>query len=122
MCRRRGTLSRVALPLVAVVTPQAYAFQVSLITAATWLPWLLVGLPAGAWVDRLPRRPLMVTCDAVSAAVLISVPLAAWAGLLTLAHLLAVALLTGARSPATRRSWSSFPSARSAGAPAPSAR
>ena len=47
----------VALPLVAVTELHASAFAVSLLVAAAWLPWLLLGLPAGAWVDRLPRRP-----------------------------------------------------------------
>jgi MFS family permease len=90
------TISRVALPLVAVVTLQASTFQVSLLTAAGWLPWLLIGLPAGAWVDRLPRRPLMLVCDTVSLLLLVSVPVAVWAGVLTLGQLLGVALLTGA--------------------------
>jgi len=48
-------ISRLALPLVAVVTVQASTVQVGALTAATWLPWLVVGLPAGAWVDRLPQ-------------------------------------------------------------------
>jgi len=81
-----------------VVTLQASTLQVSLLTAATWLPWLLIALPAGAWVDRLPRRPLMLVCDLASAALLISVPVAAWVGVLTTTQLLAVALLTGAAS------------------------
>lgn len=92
------SVSRVALPLVAVVTLHASTFQVSLLTAATWLPWLAIGLPAGAWVDRLPRRPVMLVSDAVSMLLLVSVPVAAWAGLLTLGQLLGVALLTGAAS------------------------
>jgi len=92
------SVSRVALPLVAVVTLHASTFQVSLLTAATWLPWLAIGLPAGAWVDRLPRRPVMLVCDALSLLLLVSVPVAAWAGLLTLGQLLGVALLTGATS------------------------
>lgn len=90
------TVSRVALPLVAVVTLHASTFQVSLLTAVAWLPWLLVGLPAGAGVDRLPRRPLMLVCDVVSLLLLVSVPVAAWVGVLTLGQLLGVALLTGA--------------------------
>lgn len=53
-------ITRLALPLVAVLTLHASAFQVGLLTALTWLPWLLVGLPAGAWVDRLPRTPVML--------------------------------------------------------------
>jgi len=91
-------ISRVALPLVAVVTVQASTVQVGALTAATWLPWLVVGLPAGAWIDRLPRRLVMLVCDVASLLALLSVPLTAWIGVLTYRHLLAVALLTGTAS------------------------
>lgn len=89
------SITALALPLVAVITLDATAFQVSLLTALAWLPWLVVGLPAGAWVDRLPRRPVMVVCDVVSLVALISVPVSAWAGALTLAQLLGVAVVVG---------------------------
>jgi MFS family permease len=92
------TISHLALPLVAVVTLGVSTFQVSVLTAASWVPWLVVGLPAGAWVDRVRRRPLMLVCNAVSFTVLLSVPIAAWVGILTFGHLLAVALLTGVAS------------------------
>lgn len=84
-----------ALPLVAVVTLRASTFEVALLTAVAWLPWLLVGLPAGAWVDRLPKRPVMLVCNTVSMAVFGSVPLAAAFGALTMPLLLAAALLGG---------------------------
>lgn len=89
-------ITRLALPLVAVLTLDATAFQVSLLTALAWVPWLVVGLPAGAWVDRLPRRPAMLVSDAVSMVALLSVPVAAWAGVLTLAQLLGTAVVVGA--------------------------
>ncbi|WP_103351247.1 MFS transporter [Amycolatopsis sp. CA-128772] len=84
-----------ALPLVAVVTLQASTFEVALLTAVAWLPWLLVGLPAGAWVDRLPKRPVMLVSNTVSMVVFGSVPLAAVFGVLTMPYLLAAALLGG---------------------------
>lgn len=93
-----ANISRVALPLVAVVTVHASTLQVSALTAAAWLPWLVVGLPAGAWVDRLPRRPVMLLCDVASLILLLSVPLAAWISVVTFLHLLVVALLTGTAS------------------------
>jgi predicted MFS family arabinose efflux permease len=92
------TISHLALPLVAVVTLQVSTFQVAVLTAASWVPWLVVGLPAGAWVDRLPRRPVMLVCNAASFTLLFSVPIAAWMGMLTFGHLLSVALLTGVAS------------------------
>lgn len=92
------SISRVALPLVAVVTLHASTFQVAMLSSAAWLPWLVIGLPAGAWVDRWPRRPVMLACDGASLLLLLSVPAAAATGVLTFAHLLAVAVLTGAAS------------------------
>jgi MFS family permease len=89
------TASRFAVPLVATTTLHASPFQVGLLTAATWLPWLLVGIPAGALVDRLPRRPILVACDLVSAVLMVSAPIAAWLGVLTVGQLLLVALLIG---------------------------
>jgi MFS family permease len=47
-----SAITTVALPLVAVSTLHASVGMVALLTAATWLPWMLVGLPAGTWVDR----------------------------------------------------------------------
>jgi MFS family permease len=93
---RLGTsASSVAVPLVAVTTLHASALQVSLLVAATWLPWLLVGIPAGTLVDRLPRRPILVVCDLLCAVLMVSAPVAAWLGLLTVGQLLLVALLVG---------------------------
>lgn len=93
-----SAVTAVALPLVAVTTLHANTFEVAALTSAEWLPWLLMGLPAGAWVDRLPRRPVMLGCDVVSAAAFASVPLAAAFGLLTVAQLYAVATIGGAAS------------------------
>ncbi|MET7758023.1 MFS transporter [Streptomyces sp. NPDC005389] len=90
-----SNITGVAMPLVAVVTLDASTFWVSALAAAAWLPWLFLGLPAGAWVDRLPRRPLMVACNVGSLLLLLSVPAAAWLDVLTMMQLLAVALLTG---------------------------
>ncbi|MFJ8538707.1 MFS transporter [Streptomyces sp. NPDC093591] len=88
-------ITTVALPLVAVLALRADALEVGLLAATVWLPWLIVGLPAGAWVDRLPRRPIMIVCNLVSAAMYASVPLAAWLYQLTLVHLYIAALACG---------------------------
>ena len=91
-----SAMAVVGVPLLAVEVLHASTFAVSALTAAAFLPWLLIGLPAGAWVDRLPPRPLMVTCDIVSALLFASLPVAAWLGVLTIGQVLAVALLAGA--------------------------
>ncbi|MEV1329989.1 MFS transporter [Micromonospora costi] len=90
-----SNVTAVALPLVAVAVLDASTVQVAVLTAAAWLPWLLVGLPAGAWVDRLPRRPVMIVCDLVSALLFLSVPVATMFGALTVGQLLLVALGAG---------------------------
>ncbi|MDA8320823.1 MAG: MFS transporter [Actinomycetota bacterium] len=61
-----NSVTVVVLPLVAIETLHATTFTVTLLTAMTWLPWVVVGVPAGAWIDRLPPRPVMLACDAVS--------------------------------------------------------
>jgi predicted MFS family arabinose efflux permease len=93
-----SSVTGVALPLTAVAVLDAGTFQVALLSAAAWLPWLLIGLPAGAWVDRLPRRPVMLACDLASLLLFLSVPVAAWLHRLTIGQLLAVALGAGTAS------------------------
>jgi MFS family permease len=88
-------VTTVALPLVAVELLGASSFQVGLLTAASYLAWLLIGLPAGVLVHRLPLRGAQVTMDLIRAGALASVPVVAWAGGLTIAQLLAVAFVVG---------------------------
>ncbi|MER5888953.1 MFS transporter [Streptomyces sp. NPDC001941] len=90
-----ASVTSVAMPLVAVSTLGAGPFQVGVLTAASWLPWLAVGLPAGAWVDRVRRRPVMLVAAAVSLVLFAAVPVASATGHLTTGLLLAVALLAG---------------------------
>ncbi|MEU1574087.1 MFS transporter [Streptomyces collinus] len=90
-----NSVTVVALPLIAVVGLDAGSTAVGLLTAAVWLPWLLVGLPVGAWVDRRRKRPLMIACDLTAAAALVSVPAAAWLDALTFQQLIVVALVCG---------------------------
>ncbi len=93
--RTGSQVTLVALPLTAVLVLHASAQQVGLLVAASTVAFLLAGLPAGVWVDRLARRPVMVSADLIRAALLASVPLAAGLGLLSMAQLYGVALLTG---------------------------
>jgi MFS family permease len=65
-----------ALPLAAIDVLHASAFEVAALTTVEFLPFLLVSLPAGVWVDRLPRRPILVAGDLARAALLASVPIA----------------------------------------------
>ncbi|MES4902219.1 MULTISPECIES: MFS transporter [unclassified Streptomyces] len=87
-----NSVTTVALPLIAVAVLRADTFAIGLLTAAVWLPWLLIALPADAWVDRLRKRPVMIACNLVSAVMYASVPLAAWLDALTYPHLLLFAV------------------------------
>ncbi|MCO8275981.1 MFS transporter [Actinoplanes sp. TRM 88003] len=81
-----------ALPLVAIVWLDADEFAVGVLTAMTTAGSLLIGLPAGAWLDRRRKRPVMIAADLIRAALLLLVPLAWWAGGLSIWLLYAVAL------------------------------
>ena len=85
----------ISMPLVAVLVLHENAFEVGLLVAAEYLGFLVLGLPAGAWVDRRPRRPLMVVADLSRAAFLLSVPVAYGLHALTIWQLYAVVLLQG---------------------------
>jgi predicted MFS family arabinose efflux permease len=88
-------MAATGVPLLAVTVLHASTFAVAALTAAAYLPWLVIGLPAGAWVDRLPIRPLMITCDVISALLYASLPVAAWAGVLTTGQVAAAAMAAG---------------------------
>jgi MFS family permease len=87
-----------ALPLAAILVLEATATEVALLSAVEVLPFLLFTLPAGVWVDRLPRRPILVLADLGRALALGSIPFAYALDALTLPHLFVVAFLTGVLS------------------------
>jgi MFS family permease len=84
-----------ALPLVAIDVLHASAFEVAALTTVEFLPFLLISLPAGVWVDRLPRRPILVVGDLARALLLASVPIVYWLGGLTIWQLFVVGFLVG---------------------------
>jgi predicted MFS family arabinose efflux permease len=86
-------IGAIAIPLIAVDSLSASTWDMGLLNAVQNLGVLLVGLPAGAWVDRTRRRRLMLATDLARATVLASVPIAALLGELRLALLYAVAVI-----------------------------
>jgi predicted MFS family arabinose efflux permease len=90
-----NAMAVVGMPLLAVEVLHASTLAVAALTAAAYLPWLVLGLPAGAWVDRLPCRPLMIGCDVIAALLYTSLPVAARLGVLTTAQVVVVALAAG---------------------------
>ena len=87
-------ITRVALPLTAVLLLDATPAQMGLLQAVQALPHLVLGLLAGVWVDRLPRRPVMIGADLGRAALLACVPTAAALGALRIEHLYAILVVT----------------------------
>jgi MFS family permease len=93
---RLGTsVSYVAMPLVAVTSLDATPGQVGLLGALATAAFLIIGLPAGAWTDRLRRRRVLIAADLVRAMLFGSVPVAWALDVLTITQLYGVVLLTG---------------------------
>jgi predicted MFS family arabinose efflux permease len=88
-------VSLLAIPLVAVRALNATAFEVSVLVALATAAFLLVGLPAGAWVDRLARRPVMIVADVGRLLALISIPITYGLGALNLLQLYLVVFVAG---------------------------
>jgi MFS family permease len=84
-----------ALPLVAIITLDVSAFEVALLGVVEFAPFILISLPAGVWVDRLPRRPILIVGDLGRAAVLATIPIAYAADALTIWQLYVVGFVFG---------------------------
>ncbi|MGW0477801.1 MFS transporter [Nonomuraea sp. NPDC003214] len=88
-----ANISRVALPLVAVLTLHASPLSLGVLSALQSAAFLLIGLPAGVWVDRMRKRRVMMAADLARCLLLASIPAASALGLLSMAMLCVVALL-----------------------------
>ncbi|MEO7732007.1 MAG: MFS transporter, partial [Kofleriaceae bacterium] len=84
-----------ALPLLAIEVVGASVAEAALLPFALFMPYLLLGLPAGAIVDRLPRRSTMLVCEAVQAATFGTIAVLALLGALTFPLLLALSAISG---------------------------
>ena len=83
-------VSQIALPLVAILVLDASAFEVALLGVIEFAPFILISLPAGVWVDRLRRKPILVAADVGRALLLASIPVAYWLDVLTIWQLYVV--------------------------------
>ena len=88
-------LTMLALPVLAVRVLHADEFDMGLLGMFEFLAFLVIGLPAGAWVDRWRKQRVLVTNDIVRALALASLPLAWLLDALTLVQMFAVALVIG---------------------------
>lgn len=90
-----SVVTRTAVPLVALLVLGAGPFEMALLVVSASLGVLLVGLLAGAWVDRLRRRPLLISSDVIRAVLLLSIPAAHLAGALRIEQLYLVVFFEG---------------------------
>jgi MFS family permease len=88
-------VSLVAIPLLAVRILHASPFEMGVLTASSTAAFLVVGLPAGVWVDRLSHRSVMIAADVGRLLAMGSIPVAYALGSLGLPQLYAVALAAG---------------------------
>ena len=90
-----SSITGIALPFVAITLLNAGPLEVAILNLADFLPFLLIGLLAGALVDRLPRRAVLIGSDLGRAALILTIPVTYLAGLLTLTQLIAVGFSVG---------------------------
>jgi MFS family permease len=88
-------ITLLALPLTAALVLHASPSQMGLLTAMEILPFVLLSLPAGVWLDRVRKLPVYVVGEVVLALAVLSVPVAVWTGHLSMAWLYAVGLTLG---------------------------
>lgn len=91
-------ITLLAIPLTAVIVLKASAFEMGLLAAVGTAPTALFSLPVGVWVDRLPRRPVLIAADMGRAIALATIPLTFVFGAISLAQLYIVAFVTGTLS------------------------
>jgi MFS family permease len=88
-------VTTLALPAVAILNLRASPLQVGILAALPWVAFLVLGLPAGVFVDRLSRRRLMILADLLRALALGAIPVSFWLGRPSLAVLYAAGALVG---------------------------
>src|SRR5687768_3224901 len=91
-------VTRTALPFTAILLLDASPSAIGILRIAELLPGFLCGLVAGAWVDRLRRKPIMIATDLGRALLIVTIPLAAFLGWLGLGQLYIIAALVSVLS------------------------
>lgn len=90
-----SAITQLALPLIAATVLNVGAFEFGLLTTIAFLPFILLSLPAGVWVDRLRRRPILIAADLGRAITIGSIPVAFAFDALTIWQLYVVGFLNG---------------------------
>lgn len=97
-----------ALPLVGVLTLHATPFQMGVLNASSYLPFLVLTLFVGVYLDRVRRRPVMMASAVGRALVLVTIPVLHWAGLLRMEYLYPVALVLGVLTVLFEVAWQAY--------------
>ena len=90
-----SAITQLALPLIAATVLNVSAFEFGLLTTIEFLPFILLSLPAGVWVDRLRRRPILIAADLGRAIAIASIPVAFYFDVLTIWQLYIVGFVNG---------------------------
>ncbi len=90
-----SAITQLALPIIAATYLQVTPFEFGLLTTIEFLPFIFLSLPAGVWVDRLRRRPILIVADLGRAVALASIPLAFYFDALTIWQLYIVGFANG---------------------------
>ena len=88
-------VTQFTMPLVAIITLHASAFQVGVLNALKFVPVIVVAIFAGVWLDRSRRRPIMIMCALGNAVLIGLVPLSSVTGFLSIGLLYVVITLSG---------------------------
>ena len=88
-------ITGLALPLLAVDFLHAGPAEFGVLGVVRFLPWILFTLPAGVWVDRMRRRPILIGADIARALLLATLPLGFLMGWLTIWQVYVVSFLAG---------------------------
>jgi MFS family permease len=90
-----SAITQLALPLIAATYLQVTPFEFGLLTTIEFLPFIFLSLPAGVWVDRLRRRPILIVADLGRALAIGSIPIAFYFDALTIWQLYLVGFVNG---------------------------
>ena len=88
-------ITMLAIPLLAIEILGAGALEMGILGVVRFLPWIFFTLPAGVWVDRMRRRPILIGADVARAVLLASIPVAFIGDWLTLIQVYVVAFVAG---------------------------
>ena len=88
-------ITGLAVPLVAIITLGAGPVEMGILGIVRFAPFILFTLPAGVWVDRMRRRPILIGADVLRAVLLATIPIAFLTGWLSLPQIYVVSFLAG---------------------------